>query len=505
MLMNKGSLKTQKVIESQDGLKDCLVLMDHFERRCAYTYSKFSQNFENNNELKIFWEKRAHQGRLYSKIIKNILSLLESEQEIITKGMPLDRMKLSLKKYYDLLESMEDYMSDHDITIENALEFLICLETAGLHSNFRELMFALEPNLKINSLKVMEIEQVYQNIVYIVSKYCKGSEVLGRIPDLIIENIRLTSTFTNPKLNNRDYAFDNMRITNKCSNEFPGFIEQCPFAALVTDTKGNIEYVNKRFTRLTKYTPEETIGKSPRILQSGKTPIEVYKRLWFTIKSGNEWQGELLNKKKNGEYYWELLNVSPIRNKNGVIAHYLGILQDITNQKINQEKQTKKQDHYRYLSFHDSLTGLYSRTYFDEEVKRLNKNLSRAIPISILVIDLDGLKNVNDTYGHQMGDEILKLAAKIISKAFREGDMIARIGGDEFCVLLPRTNYTQVEIKAGEILLLIDEFNQGNVSVPLSMSIGFASSLNEENIHETYLRADEDMYQWKNESRLRKN
>ncbi len=110
-------------------------------------------------------------------------------------------------------------------------------------------------------------------------------------------------------------------------------VEQSSSVVLITDTEGNIEYANSRFTQLTGYSLEDAIGKTPRILKSGKTSPEIYRKLWKTIQSGNEWRGELCNKKKNGELYWELASISPVKNSEGVITSFISVKEDITERK----------------------------------------------------------------------------------------------------------------------------------------------------------------------------
>lgn len=110
-------------------------------------------------------------------------------------------------------------------------------------------------------------------------------------------------------------------------------VEQSPSTVIITDTAGNIEYVNPRFTQLTGYAQKEAIGKNPRILQSGQTPRETYRNLWETVTSGREWHGEFLNKKKNGEFYWESASISALTQSNGTVTHYVGVLEDITARK----------------------------------------------------------------------------------------------------------------------------------------------------------------------------
>ncbi|MCF6155011.1 MAG: PAS domain S-box protein [Candidatus Brocadia sp.] len=118
-------------------------------------------------------------------------------------------------------------------------------------------------------------------------------------------------------------------------------VEQSPSTVIITDTKGNIQYVNPKFTQLTGYTPEEVIGKNPRILKSGKASPDEYKELWDAITSGREWSGEIINKKKGGEFYWELMSISPIKDARGVITNFLKVAEDITEIKQADEEKEK--------------------------------------------------------------------------------------------------------------------------------------------------------------------
>jgi len=127
-------------------------------------------------------------------------------------------------------------------------------------------------------------------------------------------------------------------------------VEQSPSIVIITDTEGNIEYVNPRFTQVTGYTLEEVRGKNPRILKSGRTPPEEYQRLWETILSGREWRGELLNKKKNGEFYWASVSISPIRDAEGKITHFIGVQEDITARKEAEEELTKSHQNQKVLN-----------------------------------------------------------------------------------------------------------------------------------------------------------
>lgn len=154
------------------------------------------------------------------------------------------------------------------------------------------------------------------------------------------------------------------------------------------------------------------------------------------------------------------------------------------------------QDHLQYLSTRDAMTGLFNRQYFEEEIRRLRN--PRFGPVSIIMIDVDGLKPVNDQFGHPIGDELLQTAARVLKSPFRETDMVARIGGDEFAVLLPQTTYEMARRRRDEILQEVNRHNQTSAGPVLSLSVGVATSLTEgHSLEDTIKRADDDMYRFK--------
>ncbi len=247
-------------------------------------------------------------------------------------------------------------------------------------------------------------------------------------------------------------------------------VEQSPNTVIITDIKGNIEYVNPRGFYLTGYTPEEVIGKNPRIFKSGETPPEDYKRLWATITSGGKWQGELRNRNKNGECYWEYASISPIKDPRGVITHFLAIKEDITERK-------RFEAHLNHLANNDPLTNLFNRRRFREELEDWVAQMERHESSgALLFIDLDNFKYINDTLGHQKGDEILVNFAYLLRGRVRETDIIGRLGGDEFAIILPYTDADQAQSIAMQILELAREnlhVNNGRFH-SVTASIGIA-------------------------------
>jgi len=261
-------------------------------------------------------------------------------------------------------------------------------------------------------------------------------------------------------------------------------VEQSPVCIVITDLKGNIEYINPKFTELTGYCFQEVAGKNPRFLKSGETGDEVYARLWQTITAGLEWRGELHNKKKNGELYWAAVAISPIVDAAGKPTHFVGITEDITARKAAEQQ-------LHYLSTSDALTGLYNRAYFSGELKRLEH--SRQYPVSLIVADMDNLKPVNDSKGHAAGDELLRRAAQLLRSAFRASDIIARIGGDEFAVLLPETDAAAAAEATARVQDALADYNAACADFPVQLSLGIATTA-EGNLEATFHLADQRMY-----------
>lgn len=200
---------------------------------------------------------------------------------------------------------------------------------------------------------------------------------------------------------------------------------------------------------------------------------------------------------KSGLPRWVHLIVNARINEAGKIYQLYGTVLDVTERKMMEKALRESEERFKRISFHDNLTGLYNRTYFAEEMARLGGDLSRSAPISIISADIDGLKVVNDTLGHKAGDDLLIAASRIISSPFRKVDIIARIGGDEFCAVLPGADYQVALARKKEIAKAIVAYNEKNPAFPISISTGVATSQGGEgeNIYDIYQRADEAMYE----------
>jgi len=238
---------------------------------------------------------------------------------------------------------------------------------------------------------------------------------------------------------------------------------------IIVDENLKFVRVNRAFTEITGYSLAELIGKTPKILASGVQDKTFYEEMWNTLINTGSWQGELWNKRKGSELYAEMLSINAVRDKQGVVSNYIGIVTDITEKKKNHEKN-------EYLANYDYLTGLPNRlnlmtimekTINDKEIKAM----------AILFLDLDQFKPVNDDYGHQMGDDLLVAVAKRLRSCVRDSDFVARLGGDEFIIVLKEPNASEVasEKVAEKIISAISSpFNISNRKININTSIGIA-------------------------------
>jgi diguanylate cyclase (GGDEF)-like protein/PAS domain S-box-containing protein len=278
-------------------------------------------------------------------------------------------------------------------------------------------------------------------------------------------------------------------------------VEHSPSAILITDAHGNIEYVNSKFTMLNGYTLDEVRGTTLRILKSDEMPAEIYAELWQTILSGKEWRGEFLNKRKNGELYWEYASISAILDSSGRISHFVSVNEDITARKEAEEKIRRLNAGLEQLAITDYLTNLYNRRYFMQrgaEEFKLARRTNQ--PLSLLMMDIDHFKTVNDSHGHEAGDMALQQVAAMLKSSLRETDILGRMGGEEFAVLLPGTSLNEAGLLAERIRQLVGNtsFEIPCKSLIVTISIGVVMLTGETSGIDDMLRnADLAMYKAK--------
>ncbi|GAB1393771.1 hypothetical protein MASR1M60_19350 [Rhodocyclaceae bacterium] len=269
---------------------------------------------------------------------------------------------------------------------------------------------------------------------------------------------------------------------------------------VITDPRGRIINVNPSFTSLTGYTPAEVLGKNPKILKSGHQDDEFYAQMWQALVADGYWQGEISNRRKNGEVYIEMLTITGVRDATGHCCHYVGIFSDVTALKEQQQR-------LEYMAHFDALTQLPNRTLLADRLQLALMQASRNEDLlAIAFLDLDEFKPVNDRLGHQAGDELLMEVARRLKRCVRAGDTVARLGGDEFVMLLVGLeNVQEAQYALDRILSALAEpcLLKGE-SISISASIGVTLYPLDSADPEVLLRhADQAMYAAKQEGRNR--
>ena len=238
----------------------------------------------------------------------------------------------------------------------------------------------------------------------------------------------------------------------------------------VTDPQGIILSVNPAFTEITGFSAEEAVGKTPRILKSNRHDHAFYVAMWGEITDKGRWKGDIWNRRKDGEIYLERITISMIRDPAGKPIRYVSVFNDITD-------LWRKDEYLKHLAFHDALTDLPNRSLLIERLQhRISVAAREKFTIALMFLDLDGFKHVNDHFGHDIGDDLLKIVAQRIRTLVRQSDTVARLGGDEFIVKLnnPLHRDEVTDIANRIIATVNDPIELNGKAIRVGASIGIA-------------------------------
>ncbi len=262
-------------------------------------------------------------------------------------------------------------------------------------------------------------------------------------------------------------------------------------AIMITDRANNILEVNSAFERMTGYSAAEVRGQNPRLLASSRNRANDYQAMWQAIQAEGLWQGEMWDRHKDGHVYPKLLTISVVRNPHGEIDYHIASFTDISAQKAAEERICK-------LAHHDALTGLPNRLHLGIALEQALANARReGIELALLFIDLDRFKQINDTLGHNVGDQLLIEVAERLKACLRENDLVARLGGDEFVVLAQGTSAVLAASHIAEKIIerFAEPFQLAGHALRSSPSIGIGLYPNDGGDSETLMKnADTAMY-----------
>lgn len=350
--------------------------------------------------------------------------------------------------------------------------------------------------------------QFHQQVLESKNSILRGSEQVAMME---MKFIRLDGISIAVELQGTSIVFDGEAaiyvawndISERKKNEEAQRIAATAFESqegmFVTDAARVILRINRAFTEITGYTPEDAIGKTPRLLRSGRHDAFFYIEMSDCIAHTGTWQGEIWSRRKNGEIFPEWLTITAVKNESGMTTHYVGSFIDITSRKIAESE-------IQNLAFYDPLTALPNRRLLLDRLKQaLAASARHQRKGALLFVDLDNFKTLNDTLGHDKGDLLLKQVAERLAACAREGDTVARLGGDEFVVMLEDLSehimdaVTQAESVGEKILSVLNKSYQLGIHEHRSTpSIGITLfGEQQESIDEPLKRADLAMYQAK--------
>ncbi|MDJ0807598.1 MAG: EAL domain-containing protein [Gammaproteobacteria bacterium] len=271
-------------------------------------------------------------------------------------------------------------------------------------------------------------------------------------------------------------------------------VEQSVNAIIVTDLRGQIEYVNHHFCVISGYDRGEVIGKTPNIIKSDQHPDEFFKQMWETLLAGQIWQDEICNRKKSGELYWEAVSITPVHDEAGCITHFVSVQEDISERREAANK-------LNLLAYYDSLTNLPNREMLRHQLDQALKVAKRKQEnVAVLYTDLDRFKTINDSLGHEEGDKLLCQVGRRFRNILRDEDTVARVGGDEFVMIVPEVNRPASAGRVAAKLLscLQEPFILGERMHFITASIGIALYPRDHIVAAELLKnADVAMYQAK--------
>ncbi|MDY3200241.1 MAG: diguanylate cyclase [Arcobacter sp.] len=406
------------------------------EQKSFYKVQKHKEIYELLNQANKFLLKTFDKKRLYSNICE---LLLENENlqfcfiyDLSDKEIIANEGKLKDK----IITQMDKY---HDKTKDNIISKTIKWETNIIINNFKEknisVFYENADELNINSMATFPIKK-FNQIVGTLVIYSNELNFFDQEVEILFDKLVNDVTHCLEKI-----EYEEIRVKQEDELRLSSYAFESSEPMIITNNAGEIIKVNQAFCTTMGYAREEILGKNPRIFKSGHQNSKFGDELWNSLRIQGFWSGEVYNRKANDEIIPLRSTITAIKDKDGKITHFLGQYIDIGEQK-------DKEKVLEYQATHDNLTGLPNRLLLLDRIEHaITKVVRHKIVGGLIFIDLDNFKEVNDTLGHDIGDALLIMVAKKIAEVIRDEDTIARIGGDEFIVLIDNIGNNKIDAK----------------------------------------------------------
>lgn len=399
------------------------------------------------------------------EVIGLVLTLID-HSELVTTQRELDESRQRILTVMDsatVLFALKDPQGNYRFVNRRYAEFFGLNPEAMLGHNDRQLLppdiaqkLREQDFLALRELQRVEYGYRFEHdghTVWLDAVHIPLLDPQGNLSALCMQAIDVSA---------RKHADEQLRLAAKV-------FDRSGEAIAITDEQGRIITANEAFERVTGYPLDEVRGHTPALLKSGRHSNEFYQAMWKKLRELGWWQGEVWNRRKNGEIYPEWLTINGVEDEDGVIRNFVGIFSDISAIKNAQRKA-------EYLSTHDELTALPNRSLFQDRLRHAIAQARRAHQrLAVLFIDLDNFKSINDTFGHETGDLVLKEAAQRLLRCVRDTDTLARLGGDEFTAILSDVELPQITSVCDRIIdYLSASFEIEGKEYYLSASVGIS-------------------------------
>lgn len=438
---------------------------------------------------------RRKNGSEYNVQIRLQLMKIEDKKRFVVIAHDItqehkreEALQLSEKKYKDLVENamIGVYRSDLSGTVLYVNQALVGMlgfdssdELIGKKSILRyndsnqrgELIQSLLKEHHLNNYELELLDKNKHIVPVMISATLDGDIIFGMIID--------------------------MRELNKSREEIEKLskvVEQIDDSVVITDKAGTITYVNQAFCDHTGYLKSEVLGENPSLFKSDKHDDKFYEGLWRTILDGDIFRGMIVNIKKNGDLYYENKTITPLKDDKNHIIGFVSSGKDVTEETLLYQEIER-------MATIDKLTGLCNRHKFEELFAlEAEKSIRFSLPLSIILIDIDHFKSVNDTYGHDVGDEVLKCLADILQESIRKIDIVARWGGEEFLVLCSGTDLNQTRKLAEKLCKVVESASFPTIG-HVTISLGVSTFKKHDTFSKLFKDADRGLYHAKERGR----